>query len=72
MLILSRKVGSVTKIGEAMVKILEIGRDGVRLGIEAPKEVLVIRDNARIKTVRAALANGTLAKCEEALDHADN
>ena len=44
MLVLSRKTLQGIRIGNAHVKVLSL-RDGkVRLGIEAPQEVLILRD----------------------------
>ena len=44
MLVLSRKVGDTIKIADNIeVKILEIKGDTVRVGIEAPKSVEIVR-----------------------------
>lgn len=44
MLVLSRKQEEVIRIGhDVVIKIVEIGNDRVRVGIEAPLDVLVYR-----------------------------
>ncbi|MBP0962533.1 MAG: carbon storage regulator CsrA, partial [Oscillospiraceae bacterium] len=44
MLILSRKVGETVYLNEDIeIKIVEVSGDKVRLGIEAPKDVKVLR-----------------------------
>ena len=50
MLILSRKVGEEILLGNNIsVKITEVNNGVVKLGIEAPKEVLVLRGELRDK-----------------------
>lgn len=45
MLVLTRKVNqSIVIGGTVVVRVLQVGRDQVRLGIEAPAEVLVHRE----------------------------
>jgi carbon storage regulator len=45
MLVLSRKVGERIRIGDSVVvTIVRIGRGGVRLGIEAPNNLPVVRE----------------------------
>ena len=44
MLVLTRKVDEEIKIGEHItVRIIEVDRGNVRLGIEAPRDVLILR-----------------------------
>lgn len=44
MLVLSRKINETIKIGDDIeVRILEIKGDAVRIGIQAPKEVDILR-----------------------------
>lgn len=44
MLVLSRRVGESLKIGDSIVvRVVYIGGNGVKLGIEAPKETLILR-----------------------------
>lgn len=53
MLVLSRKEDQRIKFGERIVlTVLRVGRDRVRLGIEAPSEVHVLR--AELETERSA------------------
>ena len=48
MLILSRKVGETVYLNEDIeIKIVEVSGDKVRLGIEAPKDVKVLRSELR-------------------------
>ncbi len=45
MLVLSRKEAQRIRLGDSIViTVVRIGGDKVRLGIEAPKEMLVLRD----------------------------
>jgi len=44
MLILTRKTGESILIGDdILIKVVETGKNSIRLGIEAPKEVTVLR-----------------------------
>ena len=48
MLVLSRKESQRIRLGESIVvTVVHLGRDNVRLGIEAPADVLVLRDELR-------------------------
>ncbi|NIL98768.1 MAG: hypothetical protein GTO53_12620 [Planctomycetales bacterium] len=48
MLVLSRKVGERILIGDKIaVTVVRIGQGGVRLGIEAPNDLEVIREELR-------------------------
>jgi len=45
MLVLSRKEGEKLRLGEEIrITVMKVGNDKVRLGIEAPSNVLVLRD----------------------------
>ncbi|REJ70455.1 MAG: carbon storage regulator [Planctomycetota bacterium] len=45
MLVLSRKESQRIKLGESIVvTVVRLGRDKVRLGIEAPSDVVVLRE----------------------------
>lgn len=47
MLILTRKVGQIITIGDNIeVQVVEIGRGWVKLGITAPSEMPVLREEA--------------------------
>jgi len=51
MLVLSRKLGQSITIGDNItVTVLAINQSQVRIGIEAPRDVSVIRDDAINKT----------------------
>lgn len=44
MLVLSRKVNESIKIGDDIeIKVLEVNGDGIRIGIEAPKSMEILR-----------------------------
>lgn len=48
MLVLTRKVGESILIGDKIeVIVVRVGHDGVRIGIDAPKEVNVIRKDLK-------------------------
>lgn len=47
MLVISRKQGSSVRIGESVVKVLSIKGNVVKLGIEAPRETRIVRDDAK-------------------------
>jgi len=48
MLVLSRKVGQRILIGDKIaVTVVRIGQGGVRIGIEAPDEFLVVREELK-------------------------
>lgn len=54
MLVLSRKVGERILIGdEIAVTVVRIAGGGVRLGIEAPKELPVVREELKDQLDRA-------------------
>jgi carbon storage regulator CsrA len=49
MLVLNRKMGEAVVIaGEIRIVVLESGRRGARLGIEAPAETVVVREELRL------------------------
>ena len=57
MLILTRRVGEALKIGdEVSVTVLRVKGDQVRLGIEAPKSVVVHREELAERLEREASA----------------
>ena len=50
MLVLSRKVGERILIGDKIaVTVVRIGQGGVRLGIDAPNDLEVIREELRLE-----------------------
>jgi len=52
MLVIGRRVHQQVKIGEAVVTILSIRGNQVRLGIAAPAGVHVVRDDAHEKEAK--------------------
>ena len=60
MLILTRRIGEIIRIGpDVVVTILDVNGSQVRIGIEAPKDVAVHREEVfeRIKHERSTAAN---------------
>jgi carbon storage regulator len=60
-LVLSRKIGERILIGEKIaVTVVKIGHGGVRIGVEAPPELAVVREELATKLEHAerALATG--------------
>lgn len=54
MLVVSRKVGERILIGDKItVTVVKIGNSGVRIGIEAPKEMAVVREELAEQLRRA-------------------
>mgnify|MGYP000971061278 CR=1 FL=1 len=43
MLILSRELGQQVRVGDATITIIRIGQAGVRIGIDAPADVPIVR-----------------------------
>ena len=57
MLVLSRKIGERILIGDKItVTVVKIGHGGVRIGIEAPQELAVIREELALELRRAEQA----------------
>jgi carbon storage regulator len=56
MLVLSRKESQRIRLGDSIVvTIVKISGDKVRVGIEAPADVLVLRDELEARSVPAAV-----------------
>ena len=71
MLVLTRKTGEKIKIGENIyVSVLEISKSGVRLGIEAPKDVSILRHEVyeRIQEENLNAARKALKGIDQAVD----
>ena len=71
MLVLTRKTGEKIKIGENIyVSVLEISKSGVRLGIEAPKDVSILRHEVyeRIQEENFNAARKALKGIDQAVD----
>jgi carbon storage regulator len=65
MLVLSRKESQRIRLGDDIViSVLRLGGDKVRLGIEAPREMLVLRDEleAHPKPVAEPVAETLLSR----------
>ena len=61
MLVLSRKVGERILIGDKiLITVVKIGHGGVRIGVEAPPELAVVREELAEELDRSerALASG--------------
>ena len=57
MLVLSRKENERIKLGDSIVvTVVRVGRDKVRLGIEAPSDMLVLREELEATPLAAAVA----------------
>lgn len=51
MLVLTRRKGEALKIGENIqIRILEVNGHQVRVGIEAPREIVILREELRPNT----------------------
>jgi carbon storage regulator len=60
-LVLSRKVGERILIGDKIaVTVVKIGHGGVRIGVDAPTEMAVVREElaAELERAERALASG--------------
>ncbi len=67
MLILSRKTGEEIIVGEDIViRVTEIGKGSVKLGIEAPSETIILRGELRDK-IEAVNKEAGNAQNQEAL-----
>ena len=67
MLILTRRVGEAVMIGDQiMVRVLEVSGSQVRLGIDAPREVMVYREEIleRIRDEAGAISESSGAKAK--------
>ena len=60
MLVLSRKVGQKILIGDKIsVTVVRVGQGGVRIGVEAPKEMAVIREELKAGGTEGRLRKAT-------------
>jgi carbon storage regulator len=67
-LVLSRKVGERILIGDKItITVVKIGHGGVRVGIEAPPELAVVREELaqELERVERALASGQAERIAE-------
>ena len=49
MMVIKRRAGQSVRIGDVTVVVLEVQRSAVRLGIEAPRELEVVRSELESK-----------------------
>jgi carbon storage regulator len=71
MLILSRKTGEVIKIGDQVaVHVIEISKGFVKIGIEAPEHVKILRQEVyeRVRSENIEAAQGGVAGLFQAAD----
>jgi carbon storage regulator len=65
MLVLSRKESQRIRLGDSIVvTIVKISGDKVRVGIDAPTEVLVLRDELEVREPGFAPGQATIASAE--------
>ena len=63
MLVIARKTGEgIVVSDDVVIKILDVGKDRVRIGIEAPKDVRIVREELRETEKQNVPAAGTLPK----------
>lgn len=68
MLVLSRKEAERIRLGDSIViTVVRIGGDKVRIGIEAPKDMLVLRDELAPFEKEAPAQTGTYAFAKNSL-----
>ena len=68
MLVLSRKVGERILIGDKItITVVKVGHGGVRVGIEAPPEMAVVREELaqELERTERALATGQAERVAE-------
>ncbi len=61
MLVLSRKIGQRILIGDKItVTVVKVGHGGVRIGVDAPQEMAVVREElaTELNRTEQALASG--------------
>jgi carbon storage regulator CsrA len=69
MLVLSRKVGESILIGDSIVvTVVRLGQAGARVGIEAPPDMTVIREELAREPTARHLANGETSAGNVALE----
>jgi carbon storage regulator len=75
MLVLTRKVGEEILIGDRInIKVIEISGNKVRLGIDAPANLRIYREEilAKVKSENRCAAEWELADFHKAVDHLPN
>lgn len=72
MLVLTRKVGETVTIGnDVTITILGIKRNLARVGINAPRNITVHREEIRERILRKQLGNPSTASNEVVLDRSE-
>ena len=73
MLILQRKIGEAIRIGDDItIRISEIGSERVKIAIDAPRELAIVREElltAQQENIQAAAAKPNLAVIHDLLQH---
>ncbi len=65
MLILSRKEGESVSIGEGIcIKIVEINKGVIKLGIDAPDDVMILRDELKQAVKQANIKSNSKASMQ--------
>jgi carbon storage regulator len=65
MLVLSRKEGERIRIGEnVFVTVVHVSKDKVRIGVEAPLDMIILRDELQLKIPVVKEAGNTTNKTE--------
>jgi carbon storage regulator len=65
MLVIRRKSGEVLLIGrDVQIEVLEVTGSQVKLGVTAPKDVLILRKEAHITRQQNAAASGEISSLE--------
>jgi len=65
MLVIRRRSGEVVLIGrDVQIEVLEVTGTQVKLGITAPKEVLIMREEVHITRQQNAAASGEISTLE--------
>ena len=60
MLVLTRRPLESIKVGDAVVTVLAVDRNKVRIGIKAPDDVLILRTELKPRKLQGSEINGGL------------
>ena len=72
MLVLSRKESERVKLGDSIVlTIVRVSGDRVRLGIEAPENMVILREELDESKINKTNSNVIIAKPENEIDQQD-
>lgn len=68
MLVLSRKLNEAIRISEAItIRVVRLDRDSVRLGVSAPKDVGIHREEVYLEILQSNLAAAEISTPEQLL-----